>query len=582
MTKRSQSARGAELPLAPILLSMSIAAVTFWATANGLSVLAHHNAPLLATFLAIGTIAYANLIRFSMWQPFGLQLIHWIYVYTFFFIAPVAQYGTGELPWGLNTNLDERLLPTNYLVLLWVSIWTLVAQPESRAQRRARREAAVRRPSLAPRGTAHKHRGSGRTASERGLTDAAEHAISTPPWQAAVDWKRFRGVRIFLVFATLLFLAQQVATRGVAGLFLRGAADDEATIEVSSIGLLVNYAGRSMPVILLVMTVMQRRAEGKSLRAASVYWAGLLVLIANFPLSTARFWIALVAIGTLATLGVLRHRWALTSAIFLGLGILMPVLGAARHATDGSEFVTALTSGENAAWLTPDFDAYSVLTFTHEYVSTFGASNGFQMLTAVLFFIPRAIWPEKSVGSGYLVAHATNMPFDNISNTLPAEGIINFGVPGLIVFAVVSALVCTLFDRAYWNNRLGLKAQVIFPFLLGAFFFMMRGDMLSSMGYTVGMVVPFTLVLMAAAGRRVPAGSITPEAEARAENARARRRRTARQRARTRRQRANAATQATLPARPARPAGSTKRLPSAAARARTEAARAAVENSRRV
>lgn len=458
--------------IAPVLISAGMLLITFWATRNGLSALSRKNPPLLTTFGAIGVIAFANVVRYSLWRPFSLQLIHWIYVFAFFFIAPIAQYGTGELPWSMNTNLDERLPPTNLIILTWCVVWSIFAQP----------------------------------------TKLTPQQMEDRPWEVAVHWRRFAGVRVLLLLAAAAFLAQQYGQRGLNGLFLRGAASDEASYTASSIDLLINYAGRALPLALLLLAVSRSRARGESLKTANVFGAGAVVLITNFPLATARFWSALVAIGVLATFGLLRRRWTLTVAVVLGLGILMPVLGAARHATDLNEFLVALTSSENnQAWLTPDFDAYSVLTWTHEYTSDFGSSNGSQLLTAMLFFVPRALWADKSVGSGYFVAHELNLPFDNISNTLPAEGIINFGYIGVVAFAAVSALICARLDTLYWTKRAGLSLSLIYPFLLGAFFFVLRGDMLSSMSYAVGLVVPLLAVFALADGRKVTENSTAPE-----------------------------------------------------------------------
>lgn len=463
------------LPVTPVLLSAAILAVTVWTARQGLQTLLHHDVSLALTFVSIGVVAFVQVVRFSLWQPYSLQLVHWIYVLTFFFIAPVAQYGVGELPWGLTTNLEERLLPTNFLVLTWVAIWTLLAHPS---------------------------RGAGRIPNSR------------PPWDIAIQWQRFAGMRIFLLAAAGAFVLEEIATKGVNGLFLRGAASDEATMTMTPLGLLINYAGRALPLALLVLVVTRQRAAARPLRSAPVYSALLIVLLTNFPFATARFWSALVVIGILATVGLLRRRWSLTATTFLGLGLALPVLGAARHALDATEFLQTLTSSENnQAWLTPDFDAYSVLTWTHEYVSDFGNTNGNQLLTALLFFVPRSIWPEKSVGSGYLVAHQINLPFDNVSNTLPAEGIINFGMLGMILFAVLSALACTSLDRRYWAGEMHVSGALLYPFLLGSFFFILRGDMLSSMSYTVGLVVPAMIVFTLARGRRVSVGDMGVDAE---------------------------------------------------------------------
>jgi len=88
------------------------------------------------------------------------------------------------------------------------------------------------------------------------------------------------------------------------------------------------------------------------------------------------------------------------------------------------------------------YDAWSELLATVKYVQVYGLTYGKQLLGVLFFFVPRSIWPDKPVGSGHLVAQNLlmtqyDMWFTNLSNPLPSEGYINFGIIGVALFAII-------------------------------------------------------------------------------------------------------------------------------------------------
>ncbi|TAN12873.1 MAG: O-antigen polysaccharide polymerase Wzy [Chitinophagaceae bacterium] len=139
-----------------------------------------------------------------------------------------------------------------------------------------------------------------------------------------------------------------------------------------------------------------------------------------------------------------------------------------------------------------DFDAYSMFVNTIKYVHDFGVTFGLQLLGAIFFFVPRSIWPSKPVGSGALIAAKNGWLFTNVSCPLIGESYINFGLIGIIIFAIIYGIITSTLDNIYWSlNKVNLYNywSLVYPVLLGMFFFHLRGDMLSSTAYTVGILV---------------------------------------------------------------------------------------------
>lgn len=123
---------------------------------------------------------------------------------------------------------------------------------------------------------------------------------------------------------------------------------------------------------------------------------------------------------------------------------------------------------------------------------------GRQLLGALLFFVPRSIWPSKPVGSGHYFVISQHGTFTNVSFPFFAEGYINFGFVGIILFIIVLAYITGKFDGKFWLNHRFLEfkpTDVFYLILLGAMIYIMRGDLMSSLAYTIGICLSYYIVL---------------------------------------------------------------------------------------
>lgn len=112
---------------------------------------------------------------------------------------------------------------------------------------------------------------------------------------------------------------------------------------------------------------------------------------------------------------------------------------------------------------------------------------GRQLMGALLFFIPRSLWPAKPLGSGATLA-AEQGTFSNISMPFFAEGYINYGLLGILLFTFGIAIVSAFLDKKYWKSSAFASNIRITPYyliLVGAAFFIMRGDLMSSYSFTL-------------------------------------------------------------------------------------------------
>lgn len=132
------------------------------------------------------------------------------------------------------------------------------------------------------------------------------------------------------------------------------------------------------------------------------------------------------------------------------------------------------------------YDAWSNGLSMQKMIADMGHTWGVQLLGALLFFIPRSVWPEKPVSSGemmgqYLMENAS-LWFSNISFSLPFEFYLDFGLLGVIFSAVGLAFLVMLLERKASRCIVWHVFLIYFSFYL---YFLMRGPFLPAFAYLV-------------------------------------------------------------------------------------------------
>jgi hypothetical protein len=177
----------------------------------------------------------------------------------------------------------------------------------------------------------------------------------------------------------------------------------------------------------------------------------VLVLLAGVitlnPAVLPRFRIS--ALMVFALLALTRWNNTRLLALFLAAGIAVsPLLNAFRTATSFGAEVRPF--GRFFAHL--DFDCFSLVVHVIRYVGNEGFSYGTNILSALLFFVPRAIWPGKSEHIGYYVypqlRYYRDVWTDNVSSPPPAEGYFAFGMIGAAVFGALVWAGFAVLERA--------------------------------------------------------------------------------------------------------------------------------------
>lgn len=404
-----------------------------------LSNLINYDPLVLTTFFIIGVLSIFNSIT-SLKYEYSLYKIHGYFVLIFLFLAPLHQYVTRSFPWRWNLN-ENVIIIGNILIIVWLLIYLITYSMVPSAKRAG---------DLLPQG------------------------------------KKLITIGFFLTIISLLITVYSVG--GISNLFSRTGADIPT---LQSISLILSTSVRPFPVLFFsyLYIISREKKVAKGLKALLII-VFIIVLITNFPTAVSRYHAAAVYIGLI--LLFYKEKISFDILFLIGIVIIFPTLDLFRRTAFGEVFtnlefqIIELSSGH--------FDAYSMLMRTIEVVIINGPTYGYQLLGALLFFIPRSIWTTKPVGSGAYVGEALGLEFLNISSPLIAEVLINFGFVFFIIGPFLLAILNKKVDTRYWNfSEPQRYISIYFIFIIGFFFFILRGDLLSSFAYTLGFYIPLIL-----------------------------------------------------------------------------------------
>lgn len=415
---------------------------------------AHYSLGVIAGFCLNLLVAIILLVKESFSKPFSLAQVHWLFIIVFMCIAPCSQYLNGYACWDFLLS-DENYKITNFLVFLWEVMFAV-----------------------------------------GGLVSREKQAAANSIYM--YDLPVAKGSVILSLLLSLLCALILIKMVGFANLFARSTFNlglDQTT------GLVAGQLLRAIPVFTFVVSWIRWQNNRDCLLC--VVFALTLMLISAFPFGLSRYSMAVIYGGLcLFCFPVFRRKKGAFPLFFL---LAFLVFFPASNAFRANEFslqtllgaVVSAISRLGQGFLTEDYDAYSMLYRAWNFVSTSGLTYGYQLIGVLLFFIPRSLWPLKPVGSGYMIAESQHQAFLNVSCPFPGEGIVNFGIVGLVAFALIEALIARRIDEAIWTGASRNCFKPFYPFAVMFVFFIMRGDMLSSFSYLVGFFAAFCVVLAA-------------------------------------------------------------------------------------
>lgn len=189
----------------------------------------------------------------------------------------------------------------------------------------------------------------------------------------------------------------------------------------------------------ITMLLIKRNWRSASTAARLMLLVLFGVIVSLYPfISSPTVVTRFATVSVSITLMLIFLQWPLSSAlkgrIAIGLPvavlILMPLLRLLRYQENLREATDVLGFMYSA-----DLDGLQSVMNVVWYNATSGHTDGNEILSALLFFIPRSLWSGKGLGTGHAPALAAGYPHANVSSPLPIEFYSDFSLIGLIFAA---------------------------------------------------------------------------------------------------------------------------------------------------
>ena len=457
-----------------------VTVLLFWAILREgiVHVRGDYDMAVVTSFIAVGLVSIVFLAQGVLRCGISLSIIHWYFVLIFFFLVPFLQYLGNRFRFPVDS---DSVLMGNMYILLWCLVYAFSYNYSiKKANKPSRALSLFSGESLRP------HR------LKQKLYVLTLISVSVALYLISVG-----GIESFL-------------TRGSYGLFV------ERVGGWGPRGLIVTFYLRPLLFFAFILFVGVAFLFKRIKKTPAMYLClfALIVtnIIVNNPFSYARFMLFTMAFGLFILFSFRRVKSSLVyiAALFLGL-ISFHTLNIFRQA-----YLDA--SRSDTLKFTWDFlfrgslDAYENFVHTISHVSRTGIMYGRQLAGGLLFFVPRALWTDKPVGSGTYIAETLERRFDvtnfNIANPLISEMHLNFHIFGIIAGALFYGVVTGWLDKHYWismeKDTSGQTAhhrsmnfyRLLYPFLPGLYLFHLRGDFMSSFAYAVGFVLAFVTAVV--------------------------------------------------------------------------------------
>lgn len=288
------------------------------------------------------------------------------------------------------------------------------------------------------------------------------------------------------------------STRGEAGYF-------HTVFDIGRDGrsdfLIYSKVIRPMPIVLLVIFIYFYKKNKKFLNNKQKLKNSILLCFLTIlsvflisPTAIARWQTATLYIPFLIIFTrVWEKPYIMQLSLIAGLFIVFPFLDKFRSFKSWSDFDFKL----NYDWMkNSHFDSYQNFV---RVIETDFITYGNQLKGALLFFIPRSLWIEKPIGSGSSLAIKMDYKFGGISMPFIAEGFVNFGLIGSLLFMMFLGIILGNLDRVAWKLKRANKDCLFlyyYYFLFGLIFFTMRGDLINGITFISGMTVSFWILVL--------------------------------------------------------------------------------------
>jgi len=381
--------------------------------------------------LSILIVSAAGMIRSVLQSDRGLaDLFFWFYFLYIFAFPAVLQASAGAFPWPYPVNGDAAIL-TAFATNLFLVAYLFGSHGNAVARRPASRANAFN-----------------------------------------------------LLIFTLLSIGIGALAVIVVGPTLLLSSRDQLSMAINDKALAYPlFVGRGFVLVALLLNLGAWRGADtdRFIGSVSVLASLALVVLLFNPLATARFQFLGALVAVLVVL-IGKPTPVLKASILLGMtfALFFAFASIKGLASTGSFDVTTLDDLKRTIFRV-DYDSFQLSVAITDYVRQEGYSWGHNLASAVLFFVPRPLWPGKADPTGDVVTKYLGWDYTNVSSPLPMEFYLAFGLIGVLAGgALVGRAVNKIELLGGGAGHYGYSKYVL-ALVAGFMTIMLRGSMVTAL-----------------------------------------------------------------------------------------------------
>lgn len=470
-----------DLVQVPIIMIICVVPVFFLFASQGDGSLPDF--PLTVTYIAIGVFSLIGYAFAAAQDGFSLRSVFYFFCFVFFFVVPFFSYAFDLWKYGVR---PIYALAGNSMILAWMILFQTAYMMQSwRARKRARKASSSR--------------------------------------------LSFRVKVLPSVGFLLILIGIAISIAIVAGpetLLYRASRGGVVVSGTKATFLLFSYVFKPAALFLFLLWLYKRLTSQRwPLSYSIILWSiGAFAILMNLPSSAARFYIFAVYIAIMCWWRPPRPG----HGVFYTLVLVAGIYASSIFDVFRDAFVLS-NLNISFSWkylFVGHFDAYEIFVHGIGFVEQVGVTWGRQLLGILLFWVPRAIWPDKPIDTGGWIAEEylgqlVGLEHFNKGAPLIAEAFINYHAFGVVVTAWFLGLVSGHLDERWRLVWLLMRTEipsarrqimsatspdilVLYPLLIGLFLFVQRGSMMSAFAYTTGMATTYYIVRACIVRRTVP------------------------------------------------------------------------------
>jgi len=287
------------------------------------------------------------------------------------------------------------------------------------------------------------------------------------------SWLTFKTI-VFLIVPCLYILAAY--NYDVIALQFRGMGEELETVFIFEF-----FFIKPLIFNIIFFSLIVRKAAGIHNKIIILLSLIILIFFVN-PLSIPRFLAFSLFVPLIFVLGkyYLKINYSYINVIFFGMIFIFPLLDIFRWFKLEDNFNS--TKNMNLDYFfAGHFDAFQNFVRTidlnfHTY--------GYQLSGVLFFFVPRAIWPSKPEGSGFLLADKAYLTFNNISMPLVSEFYLDFSYIGIFIGMFLLGVFYRFLDKKVSkigpiDNQKKIILIIAYTEFCCLQFYLLRGNLLA-------------------------------------------------------------------------------------------------------